>query len=59
GGIPGQPAVAITDPANARASFVAPAVKAPAELHLILEVRDQGTPPITRYRRVIVEVSPQ
>lgn len=59
GGIPGQPAVEIADAANARASFVAPGVKAPAELHLILEVRDSGTPPITRYRRVIVEVSPQ
>jgi hypothetical protein len=59
GGIPGQPAVEIADAANARASFVTPTVKAPAELHLILEVRDQGTPPITRYRRVIVEVSPQ
>jgi hypothetical protein len=59
GGIPGQPAVEIADAANPRASFVAPAVKKPVELHMILEVRDQGAPPITRYRRVIVEVSPQ
>lgn len=59
GGIPGQPAVEIADAANARASFVAPTVKTPTELHLILEVRDSGAPPITRYRRVIVEVSPQ
>lgn len=59
GGIPGQPAVEIADAGTPRARFVAPAVKAPTALHLILEVRDRGTPPITRYRRVIVEVSPQ
>jgi hypothetical protein len=59
GGIPGQPAVEIADAVGTRASFVAPTVKKPTELHLILEVRDQGAPAITRYRRVIVEVSPQ
>jgi hypothetical protein len=59
GGIPGQPAVDIADASVPRASFVAPAVKVPTALHMILEVRDQGTTPITRYRRVIVEVSPQ
>lgn len=57
GGIPGQPAVEIAGATGVRASFVAP--NAPAELHVILEVRDRGTPAITRYRRVIVEVAPQ
>ncbi|MFS2112040.1 nucleoside hydrolase-like domain-containing protein [Sphingomonas sp. Sphisp140] len=59
GGIPGQSAVEIADAGAPRASFVAPSVKAQTALHLILEVRDRGAPPITRYRRVIVEVSPQ
>jgi hypothetical protein len=26
-------------------------------IHLILEVQDSGTPPLTRYQRVIVTVS--
>lgn len=58
GGIPGQPAIEIADSGTPRASFVVPAVKAAKELHIILEVRDRGTPPITRYRRIIVEVQP-
>lgn len=41
-----------------RAALVAPAVEAPATLHLILEVTDHGDPPLTRYRRVILEVRP-
>ena len=32
--------------------------KAARDLHIILEVRDRGTPPTTRYRRIIVEVLP-
>lgn len=59
GGIPGQPPIAIADPGGPHASFVAPPVKASTDLHIILEVRDRGTPPITRYRRIIVEVSPK
>ena len=58
GGIPGQPAIEIADSATPRASFVVPAVKAARDLHIILEVRDRGTPPTTRYRRIIVEVLP-
>jgi hypothetical protein len=39
-----------------RATFTADGAKAPAKHHLILEVRDDGTPSFTRYRRVIVDV---
>jgi hypothetical protein len=42
--------------ATARASFVAPDVDSAQAIHLILAVTDQGTPPLTRYRRVIVTV---
>lgn len=35
-----------------------PAVKEKATLHFIAIVRDNGTPPLTRYARVVVEVSP-
>jgi hypothetical protein len=36
----------------------APAVDSPKTLHFILRVTDKGTPPLSRYRRVIVHVVP-
>lgn len=39
--------------------FIAPEVKQPAEAHFILAVTDKGTPPLTRYRRVIVTILPK
>ncbi len=41
-----------------RCTLVAPHVNTPGELHLILEVTDDGEPPLTSYRRVIVSVTP-
>ena len=35
-----------------------PKVTAPAKLHFILRVTDKGTPPLSRYQRVIVTVEP-
>lgn len=41
--------------ANAKtASFVVPKVKQPQTLHFILSVTDNGTPALTRYKRVVV-----
>lgn len=40
------------------ASFTAPRVSAPATIHVILAVTDNGSPALTRYRRVIVVVFP-
>jgi len=40
------------------ASFTAPRVSRPEEMHIILEVTDNGTPALTRYQRVIVNVLP-
>ncbi|MBS0205774.1 MAG: DUF1593 domain-containing protein [Planctomycetes bacterium] len=37
-------------------SFIAPAVENPVTIHVILEVRDNGTPSLVAYRRAIVEV---
>lgn len=37
---------------------IAPKVTAPATIHFIVRVTDKGTPPLTRYRRVIVTVEP-
>ncbi|BDC50529.1 hypothetical protein F183_A28450 [Bryobacterales bacterium F-183] len=38
--------------------FVAPAVKKPETMHIILGVTDHGTPRLTRYQRVIITVYP-
>jgi hypothetical protein len=37
----------------------APAVDEPATAHVILRVSDKGTPPLSRYRRVIVTILPR
>jgi len=42
-----------------RLSVTAPHVDKPETIHFILKVTDKGTPPLTRYRRVIVEVLPK
>jgi len=40
------------------ASFVAPKVDSPKTIHVILTVTDQGDPPLSRYKRVVVTVRP-
>ena len=52
------PPVAIENAAAGEAVMVAPAVEAPATVHVILIVTDDGEPALTRYRRVIVAVKP-
>lgn len=42
-----------------RLPVVAPTVSSPATVHFILQLRDKGTPPLTRYARVIVHVVPK
>jgi hypothetical protein len=42
---------------KANASFVVPDTERLGTIHIILEVTDQGTPPLTRYKRVIVRVN--
>lgn len=51
--------LAIADASNVVAHVTAPAVTAPTDLHFIVEVRDSGTPALTRYRRAIVTVRPR
>jgi hypothetical protein len=43
---------------TASAWFTAPKVGKPETMHLIVAVTDRGTPPLTRYQRVIVTVQP-
>lgn len=42
----------------ARVEVIAPQVKQPEQLHFIVQVSDRGTPPLTRYKRVVVTVQP-
>jgi len=39
--------------------FIAPKVDTPKEVHFILRVTDKGEPPLTRYRRVVVQILPR
>lgn len=57
---PGTHAGAITlhGAATAQASFTAPAVSSAATIHVVLEVKDGGTPALTSFRRVVVQVEP-
>jgi hypothetical protein len=48
----------IEDANKPNAWFIAPKVTTHATMHIILAVTDQGTPALTRYRRVIVALSP-
>jgi hypothetical protein len=40
------------------ARFTAPEVRRPSDMHIILEVTDDGDPALTRYQRVIVNILP-
>ena len=44
---------------GATASFVAPPVETEATLHLMLILTDGGDPPLTRYRRLVVKITPK
>lgn len=51
-------AVSLSGSTSRDASFTAPTVSAPATVHVILAVQDNGTPRLTSYRRVVVTVTP-
>jgi cellulose-binding protein len=48
----------IRDAAVAKTSFVVPNIKSPQMIHFIVAVSDRGSPPLTRFARVIVDVKP-
>jgi hypothetical protein len=53
-------AIKIASAENARGVYViAPEVEKPETAHFILKVTDKGTPPLTRYQRVIVTILPK
>jgi hypothetical protein len=48
----------LRDSGAVRASFIAPKAESEQTLHLIVTVTDAGSPPLTRYGRVVVTVEP-
>ncbi len=56
GTYPGE--VEIEGDNTAEVTLTAPKVDSPQQLHLILEVTDDGKPPLTSYRRVVIKVEP-
>jgi hypothetical protein len=54
----GGPQVTLRDATKPQASFVSPAVDSEQTIHVIATITDQGSPPLTRYARVIVTVRP-
>jgi hypothetical protein len=46
----------LADSAGPRTSFTVPRLEKPGTVHVILEVRDNGDPPLSAYRRIIVNV---
>ena len=44
---------------SARPSFTAPKVDKARDFHIIMQVKDEGEPALTRYQRVIVNVIPE
>lgn len=54
-----QGEISITNSNSSEAEFIAPSVDTTAEIHVILTVTDNGTPPLSSYKRVIVKVSPE
>lgn len=49
----------LIDAFTPRASFVMPPSNSRDTIHLVVAVTDRGSPPLTRYRRVIVTVDPE
>lgn len=48
----------ISDDNQAKASLIVPPTEKPTGLHLILMATDNGTPPLTRYARVVLQMEP-
>jgi hypothetical protein len=53
------PDVTIAGANASSARFTAPNVDGPQSVHVLLIATDHGTPPLTRYRRVIVTIRPR
>ncbi|WP_319231993.1 nucleoside hydrolase-like domain-containing protein [Draconibacterium orientale] len=50
--------IQITNPDANKIQFIAPEVKEPETIHMILEVKDRGVPALTSFARVVITVLP-
>ena len=50
--------VDINNDTTQQAYFIAPKVKTPCAVHIILELKDEGRPSLYSYRRIIVNIKP-
>jgi hypothetical protein len=48
------PALALDGATSPQASFIAPQVPSAQTIHLVLMITDEGSPPLTRYQRLVV-----
>jgi len=51
-------AIDLGDTVKPELSFVIPAAGTPSEFHIVLELKDNGMPSLTAYRRVVIRVLP-
>ncbi len=51
--------IELDQPKKSKISFTAPPVQERQTIHIILEVTDNGVPPLTRYQRVVITVLPR
>jgi len=49
----------LEQPDRSATSFVAPEVPLPQTAHIILQITDNGKPPLTRYQRLIINILPK
>lgn len=51
-------AITLSNATTVQTSFVAPSVTSSSTIHIVLEVKDNGSPALTSFRRVVVQVDP-
>lgn len=51
-------AISLSNATSEQASFVAPSVTNSSTIHVVLEVKDNGSPALTSFRRLVVQVDP-
>jgi hypothetical protein len=51
-------ALGLSDDSKEIIDFTVPSVTAKTEIHVVLEVRDNGRPPVVAYRRAVIRVMP-
>ncbi len=51
--------IAISNPSSSNASFIVPQTSSDVTIHIILSITDNGSPTLTRYKRIVYRVQKQ